>query len=87
MQERENILRIFKETREATSRGDAAKIKNLSDQTTNIVSLTHDPDNIAAAVIIYSLSKIIEREDYKSLPGWNKFYGVYIEGIDKALML
>ena len=25
-------------------------------------------------VIIYSLSKIVERQDYRSLPGWSNFY-------------
>ena len=85
MQERGNILRIFQETKEAVLRGDAAKIKNLSNQTTNTTSLTHDPDNIVVAVIIYSLSKIIEREDYKQLPGWNKFYNIYINSIDKII--
>jgi len=85
MQERENILRVFKETKEAVSRDDVAKIKNLSDQTTNTASLTHDPDNIASAVVIYSLSKILQREDYKKLPGWEKFYGTYIGAINKSI--
>jgi len=85
MQERENILRIFNETKKAVSEGDSAKIKRLSNQTTNTASLTHDPDNIAAAVVIYSLSKIIEREDYKKLPGWNKFHKTYTGAIDKII--
>jgi hypothetical protein len=85
MQERDNILRIFKETKEAVPKNDVAKIKSLSDQTTNTASLTHDPDNIAAAVIVYSLSKILEREDYKELPGWNNFYKIYMEAIDKII--
>jgi len=82
MQERENILRIFKETREAVELGDSATIKNLSNQTNNTASLTQDPDNIAAAVIVYSLSKIIERNDYKKFPGWKKFYKIYLSCID-----
>lgn len=86
MQERGNVLRIFKETKEAVARGDTAKIKSLSNQTTNTASLTHDPDNIAVAVVVYSLSKIIEREDYKQLPGWNEFYKIYIGSIDKIIV-
>lgn len=85
MQERENILRIFQETKEAVEKGDSAKIKNLSNQTNNTAALTNDLDNIAVAVIIYSLSKIIEREDYKKLPGWNRFYGIYIGTIDRII--
>lgn len=85
MYERENILRIFKETKEAVAKGDAARIKALSDQTTNSASLTQDPDNIAAAVVVYSLSKILEREDYRKLPGWDKFYSIYVDSIDKII--
>ncbi len=85
MHERENILRIFQGTKEAVAREDSAKIKELSNQTTNSAALMHDPDNIAAAVIVYSLSKIIERQDYKKLPGWDKFYKIYLESIDKII--
>ena len=86
MKEVGNVLRIFQETKEAILKGDSAKIKNLSNQTVNTASLTNDPDNIAVAVIIYSLSKILEREDYKKLPGWNNFYKTYINVIDKIII-
>jgi len=86
MQERDNILRIFQETKEAISKGDSAKIKNLSNQTINTVSLTHDPDNIAVAIVVYSLSKILERENYRKLPGWAEFYKTYINLINKILI-
>ena len=85
MQEKDNILRIFRETKTAVEKGDSVKIKNLSNQTTNTASLTHDPDNITVAVIVYSLSKIIERENYRKLPGWNNFYKIYINSINKLI--
>jgi hypothetical protein len=86
MKEVENILRIFKETKEAISRGESAKIKNLSNQTINTASLTHDPDNIATAVIIYSLSKIIERKKYQGYAGWDKFYKTIISTINNSII-
>ena len=86
MQERDNILKIFQETKEAISKGNSAKIKNLSDQTINTASLTHDPDNIAVAVVVYSLSKILERDNYRKLPGWAEFYKTYIGLINKILI-
>ncbi len=86
MYERDNILRIFKESKEAIAHGDSAKIKNLSNQTTNSASLTNDPDNIASAVMIYSLSKIIERPDYKRDSEWNKFYRLFLSSIDKIII-
>ncbi|MEK6840369.1 MAG: hypothetical protein AABX79_00240 [Nanoarchaeota archaeon] len=85
MEERGNVLRIFQETKKAVERGDATTIRNLSNQTNNTAALTNDPDNIAAAVIVYSLSKMVERADYKRLPGWGKFYETYISCIDKII--
>jgi hypothetical protein len=85
MQERENILRIFQETKEALPKGDVVKIQTLSNQTTNTASLTHDPDNIAAAVVVYALSKILQNQDYRKLPGWNEFYQIYATSIDKII--
>lgn len=86
MEERDNILRIFEETKKALAKGDSATIKSLSNQTINTASLTHDPGNIAVAVVIYSLSKILEREDYRSLPGWDKFYKEYLSCIDNVII-
>ena len=85
MYERENILRIFKETKEAVARDDSATIRNLSNQTNNSAALTNDPDNIAAAVVVYALSKILERPGYRDMPGWKKFYGIYLSTIDKII--
>lgn len=85
MHEKENVLRIFEETKNAIDENDSAKIKRLSNQTINTASLTQDPDNIAVAVIVYALSKIIEREGYRKLPGWSNFYRIYVQSINKII--
>ena len=86
MIEKENLLRIFQETKEAVGRGDSARINSLSNQTINSASLLQDSDVIAVAVIVYSLSKIISKEDYKKLSGWDKFYKDYMIEIDKIII-
>jgi hypothetical protein len=85
MQEADNVLRILKETRAALERNDSFNIRGLSNQTINTASLAQDPDNIAVAVIVYSLSKIVERLDYRQLPGWKKFYGNILLYLDKSI--
>jgi len=85
MKERENVLRILKETKEAIKQGDSTKIKLLSNQTTNTASLTQDPDNIAVAVIVYSIGKILERGDYQSLRGWSTFYKNILVFLDESI--
>jgi hypothetical protein len=62
MKEMDNILRIFIETRTAIENDEVIKLKDLSNQTIHTASISQDADNIAVAVIVYSLSKIIERE-------------------------
>jgi hypothetical protein len=85
MKEMDNVLRILKETKIAMENEDALKIKNLSNQTINTASLTQDGDNIAVAVMIYSLGKIFERKDYKELPGWNGFYKIIISSLNSSI--
>ncbi|MEK6906574.1 MAG: hypothetical protein AABW81_03060 [Nanoarchaeota archaeon] len=85
MQEKENILRILKETKDAVKIEDNVKLKRLSDQTIHTASITQDPDNIAIAVIVYSVSKIIERKKYQEYPGWNKFYKVFVSSISNSI--
>lgn len=82
MQEKEHILGIIKKAREAVEKEDVIELKNLSDQTVHSSSIYHDPDNIAIAVIIYSLSKIVERERYQQYPEWKKFFSSYLSSLD-----
>ncbi len=86
MKERDNILRIFEETKEAVEKKDMIKLKELSNQTIHTASLEQDADNIAVAVIIYALSKIIERQDYRKYPEWANFYKTIISLIDNSII-
>ncbi len=85
MQEQSNILRILQETLKAVKSEDVVKLRELSDQTIHTASITQDPDNIAVAVIVYSLSKIIERQNYKFQKGWEKFYSSFVANISHAI--
>ncbi len=85
MKEVDNILRILQGARDALNNGDSTKMRLLSNQTINTASLTQDADNIAVAVMVYSLSKIIEREDYRTLDGWEIFYRLFNSALDRAI--
>lgn len=85
VQEKENVLRIFEETKEAIKREDTFRLNELSNQTINTASRTHDPDNIATAVVVYSIGKIIERKKYREFPEWNNLYKKIISSIDGAI--
>ena len=85
MEEVSNIIRILKETRIAINENNPFAMKKLSDQTIHSASIYQDSDNIIVAVLVYSLSKIIQRDHYKEMTGWNEFYNNFIKNIDLAI--
>lgn len=85
MNEADNIIRILRETRSAIDEEDMHKLKSLSDQTLHSATIYQDPDNIVIAVVVYSLSKIFGRANYRRMDGWSKFHSVVIKGIDSAI--
>lgn len=85
MHEKENMLNILKKTETALNEEDASKLKELSDQTVHTATVYQDPENIAIAVIIYSLSKLIERRKYRKHKDWKQFIKHYEKSIAKAI--
>jgi len=86
MQEKENVIEILEKAKRAIKEEDVIEIKNLSNHTIHTSSIYQDPDNINIAVILYALSKIIERTHYQDLGGWKKFEKTYTGSIDNALI-
>lgn len=86
MEEKEHILNVLKKVRTAFKNEDYIEIKNLSDNVIHGCSVDQDPDCIAVAVVIYSLSKLIERESYKTEKQWPKFFKEYLKNIDDAIL-
>lgn len=85
VEEKENILRIFQEAKEAIAREDSFKLNEISNQTINTAARTQDPDNIATAIVIYAIGKIIERKKYREFPEWNALYKKIMASIEDAI--
>lgn len=85
MQEKEHIKNILDKTLKALKNYNSIELKDLSDQTIHTASITQDPDNIAVAVILYSLSKLIERTSYRSQKNWDKVLKKTIVGVEHCL--
>lgn len=86
MQERENIIDILEKAKKAIKEEDIIAIKDLSNRTIHSSAIYQDPDNINIAVILYALSKIIERTHYHELEGWDKFQETYESSISNSLL-
>ncbi len=87
MIERGHVINLLEQTKNSVREEDTVKLKELSNQTIHSASTDQDPDSIAIAVILYSLSKIIERKKYYiKQAGWSSFFKKYTKAIDKAIL-
>lgn len=74
MEEIEHVLDVLKETEDAINKEDVIKLRDLSNQTIHSASIAQDMDNILVAVLVYSISKIIERTQYREYPQYKSFF-------------
>ncbi len=69
-----NITEVLKLSQAAIKSEKHQKLKELSERTIHSATIHQDPANIIVAVLIYSISKILQRESYRRLEGWDDFY-------------
>jgi len=85
MEEREHLIKVLKDVQNSLKKEDYAKLIDLSNQVVHNSSIDQDPDVISVAVIIYALSKIIEREQYQTFKDWPNFYNNYIKRLNNGI--
>ncbi|MEK6928776.1 MAG: hypothetical protein AABW65_02375 [Nanoarchaeota archaeon] len=73
MDEAEHIISVLKECEISLKNENVIKLRELSNSTIHSASIVQDAGSITLAVLIYSFSKIIERNDYKKMKNWDKF--------------
>ena len=83
--ELENILDILERTKKAVKDDDIIELKELSNRTIHSASIYQDSESIMIAVIVYSLSKLIERKETLDSKGWGKFISSSLGYIDKII--
>jgi len=85
MEEKRHVLDILRQTKSAIRDKDIVKLKDLSNQTIHSASISQDEINITLAVVIYSISKIIERTNYKHYPQFKECCSSIEDGINKSI--
>lgn len=73
MKEVEHVISILESTKQALHENEATRLKELSNQTIHSASINQDAGSISLAVIIYTISKILERRDGLHIPNWEAF--------------
>jgi len=79
------IMDVLTLTVRAVELRDTASLKKISNYTIHNSSIYQDEYSISLAVILYSLSKIIERNRYKETETWVLVYEYFIDRLKKAL--
>lgn len=83
--ERGHVLDVLRQVKLAIRDKDVIKLKGLSNETIHSASVTQDETSIALAVIIYSLSKVLERTNYQKYSNWKKSLSIFNFHLDKAI--
>jgi len=89
MEEAEHKIQVLEGTKQAIEEKDSYALRNLSNQTVHCASAHQDGGSILTAVLIYSLSKLIERRDYEKIKDWpqltKKISALFTEAIKFAM--
>tara|TARA_Y100000310_G_C20658072_1_gene803092 strand:- start:1095 stop:1682 length:588 start_codon:yes stop_codon:yes gene_type:complete len=86
VEEQKHILKVLEQTKEAVNREDTIKLKQISNKTIHSASINQDVDSITIAVIIYSLSKLLERTNYNEYPGFKKFMKSFMKHLNHSII-
>ena len=68
-----HIVKVLEETQKALSQKDPTALKDLSNQTIHSACQEQDSASITIAVLVYALSKLVERGDYERVRSWETF--------------
>lgn len=85
-EQQEEILLVLSQTLQAIESDDVRKIRDASNRIIDSASIFQDEDTITTTVVIYSLSKIFERSDYRKFKDWNFFYQNTVNNLKDAYL-
>jgi hypothetical protein len=78
-------ISVLDQVKSALLNKDALSLKDLSNQTIHCASSIQDSGSITIAVLVYALSKIIERDDYQKIKSWDIFVKKFNSFLDLAI--
>ena len=73
MEEVEHLITVLESTKQALQENNLLALKDLSNQTIHCAATIQDEGSITIAVLVYSLSKLIERKDHMNIKNWDQF--------------
>jgi type III secretory pathway component EscV len=83
--ERQDLIFVLRDSIKAIKENDITQLREVSDHTLHDSSIFQDTYSTSIAVIIYSLSKIYQKNQYKLYKNWNEFNNKCINLLSEAL--
>jgi len=81
-----NISRILKSVKKKINAGNYNDLNDLSNETVHSAAVNQDSLNIIVAVLVYSLSKVLQKENYRKMDGWMKFEALLLKNLDLMIL-
>lgn len=76
---------VLQGTKQALFEKNSIRLREYSNQTIHTACNHQDSESITIAIIIYSLSKLVERKDYKNIRNWDGFVKKFNAILDLAI--
>lgn len=83
MEEVGHLINVLEQVKEAIEHEDVIKLRELSNQTIHSASTYQDTGSITMAVIVYALSKLIEKKEDLKIKNW----ALFIKKVDSQFSL
>ena len=80
-----HTIQVLQDTQEGLLKGDSLKLKELSNETLHSACGIQDSASLTIAVLVYSLSKILERKDGVKVKDWDLFVKKFNAFFDLAI--
>ena len=79
-----HTIQVLEDTKRGLLEGDSLKLKELSNETLHSACGIQDSASLTIAVLVYALSKIIERKDGVKVRDWDLFVKKFNSFLKKA---
>ena len=86
MHENEHVISVLNNAKNAAKNSDVILLKQLSNETIHSAAIYQDTDNILVAIVIYALSKLIERRNSFPEKNYQKYLNYYLKTIDESII-
>lgn len=80
-----HLINVLEETKKALLNNDSFRLNELSNTTIHSASTEQDAGSLTIAILVYSLSKVVERKDHLRIKNWFKFVTRFNSFIDLAI--